>query len=120
MTSRFTIPIYGASVLLVVSDEPYAEIAKLNKKFTTLDDKDFEGSVVGEKGVYAICFKRANLSHGLIAHEVKHLVRSIQEWLGLQISRKTEEYECLLEGWLTDKIYMLLKKDKSLSTLDSK
>lgn len=54
------------------------------------------------------------LSHGIIAHEAKHLTNFIMEARSYKLSFKNDEPECYLLNYIVDKIYLIIKKDKTI------
>jgi hypothetical protein len=111
----FTIPIYRCEVLLVVAEDAVAACKRYKKTFdlAAVDD-DFRAYCVYGNGYFGLFFQAALLDNNSIAHEIKHLVNFIKEHIGDTpcCKEKSDEHDAYLSGYVTERVYGLLKKNK--------
>lgn len=70
---------------------------------------DCSGYVTRDKTpcIYWLVLKRSKLSHGLIAHEVVHLVNMIMADRGFKPDFNNDEAQAYLTEWVTEQIYKI-------------
>lgn len=112
MKKTFKLKILHGSVTVVVSKD-LSKIAKKHKlEFRSDDIKNYDAFVFQAKKNrldYFICFEKNYTSHATIAHEITHLVNYIYRDHGIFHDMDNDEWTAYLTGWLTKKIYKILK-----------
>jgi len=111
INTNFYIPIYRANVRIYLD----SDLKKVAEKFGLKDLSDY-GAVAlrnpWKHKKYIVAFTSAN-DYGLIAHEVVHLKNYIFSDVGQKLDLDNDEAEAYLTGFLFDKIYEFLNKNKS-------
>lgn len=107
----FTVPLYEASVTLVVADDVAKARAKWNSVF---GNEEFSPALVGlvsrSGGVFAVFLNRLHYKNReIVAHEVFHLSHRIGDWCNLNFDETHHEAVAILNGWLVARIFKLLK-----------
>lgn len=125
LRQKFTVPMYGSSVLLSVSDSVRKARARENNflgKFDRTDaddDTDWYGLSCWLPGTtnFGIFFNH-DISHGIIAHEIFHLTHRILDGAEAKFRINNHEPFAYLCQFLSDQVYRILhtKKIKVPST----
>lgn len=112
MKTTFNVPIYNATVHLVISDNIYSDRNKLNKIFGQYDGKDdFEALTSSSSGSLEFgLFFRKNVEISTVAHEVFHLTHRILEWTNCYFSNDEQEQGALLNGYLMNIVIKNINK----------
>jgi hypothetical protein len=123
LKSRFTVPIFGARILLVVADDAVTEFNR-HLRYLDADREEKDGfraltteAYLGRIGVF---FHTAKINHNDIAHELDHARDHILAWIGAtpprpkRIGKKTKEAlaepAAYIRGYLAERFYKLFKK----------
>lgn len=112
---RFVLPIYGANILLSVSPDVYkARRAEslLFGKLSEGEDAEWIGLCASFENRYGVFLRFDCVSHGVLAHEIFHLVHRILGNRDLMFDPQNHEAFAYLSQWLTDEIYARLKKHR--------
>jgi len=112
-TKRIPIPIYFGQLQIVITDN-FTEASKKMKVDHGDVDPDSVGAFVnvsshGNGLDFFTVFFKPDASHGLIAHEVVHLVNGIYSERHMELDKQNDEPQAYLTGWITDQIYKALK-----------
>lgn len=103
MKTTINVPIYNATVYLIISDDVFKERKKMDKVFGSAQADDFEALTSSADGVLVFgLFFRKNVSMSTVAHEVFHLTHRILEWTNCYFSVDEQEQAALLNGYLMD------------------
>jgi len=109
-SAKFYVPIYRANVTVYFAED----LKVIQEKYNTFDLSNF-GAVALRNDKhhkeYIVAFTSEN-DFGLIAHEVVHLKNYIFLDIGQDLDLKNDEAEAYLTGFLFDKIYEFLNKNK--------
>lgn len=106
---EINIPIYQIDFTLVIFETAKdLEWIKDDHIFNTVIDR--EGAVFRYEEDLFIIFNKDCISPGLIAHESKHLVNEIFIEIHHKLSRKNDEPEAYLLGWIVEEIFKCYPK----------
>lgn len=117
IVTKFRIPIYHG-ILRVVLTNDFVESAKKLK----IDDEGHDLSRLGAFVTPSVdkngednftVFFRFDVHHDLIAHEVVHLVNEIYISRSMTLDPNNDEPQAYLTGWVTGRIYEVLKRYRS-------
>jgi hypothetical protein len=111
------VPIYGAHVWVVVDDTLNDAIPRIQRAIPDLkipdDNDDPEGSCLWSDCRFVIFIARRAIVRGsavnTVAHEIHHLTSQIMHWIGHTPVGGYDEPTAYLCGWLTQKVYSVIK-----------
>lgn len=121
LESRFTHPENKAEITVHVAVDVVAAHNSRRRKFNSEKEVgDFRAIAVwAGNRQFALFFKLEELTHNIISHEINHVAKYILEWMDIKPARKRIdkkikdtllEPEAYLTGYLTEKVYKILKK----------
>lgn len=114
LKKKFVIPIYGAKLWIVVSDNVKHERDKMDGVLgNSLMSDEYEGLCSCNYSFFGIFFDKRALEHravNLIAHETFHLTHRIIEWTGANFNEDNHEHGAILHGYLLDLVYREVSK----------
>lgn len=108
------VPIYTGTLFIVDSDSR----KKIKKVIKNFDDKQIyaHSLLFDNKGMtgYGIVlnfnYKKAKITHGVIAHEAYHITSYIAEEHGLEWNVDNDEPLAYLINWVVDQVYLFVKE----------
>jgi hypothetical protein len=110
---KTTVPIYGFDLHLVVAKCPKA----IGEARTALANI-FGPNEVGVEYTGLCCYSGRNFgvflamdkcTHGVVAHEVFHVVCRMMEWIESDLTKDRHEPHAYLLEWVTDWVYQFVK-----------
>lgn len=110
---KFVVPIYDATVYVVVADDLAPE--RRRPEWKSIIGPPLEGiCIVGQvercNGNFVLFLKRTHAKNvEIVAHEVFHIAHRIGDWTNLGFDENHHEGVALLHGWLIQKIFKILK-----------
>lgn len=102
------VPIFGARVQLIVTDDIRSERKKQEHLFGPVDSGTYYLALCSRSGGhnFALFFEPAGLTRRIIAHEIFHLThRILHDWIGAQFDHET--FACL-NGDLHEWVYSIV------------
>ena len=102
---------YNSILTFIVSDDLYKENCSIYKKYkiNSIIDKEVEGLFISpDMNNHYLLIDSKFLTHNTIAHEIFHSVVHITESRDIV----DEEAQCWLAGYITERIYKFLDKNK--------
>jgi hypothetical protein len=105
------VPIYVGRVHIMITEN----FAAAQMKFFGDDSPKVLGSeacVQESKGHNYFVYMRPNITHGILAHEAKHIVNVIFKNCGVKLDVENDEPECFLLGWVVDELHRALNNPK--------
>lgn len=127
------VPLYPTRLGVIVggSEDEIMEALKsegapdyLQLDFDTFDALTItEGVCKDEKGAERFCIyvvfdpKNENFTHGVIAHEVRHVTSSILNRVGYRLDAENDEAEAYLAGWVANFIYSVIDEAGELGNI---
>ncbi len=111
MKKKLTVPIYGAALWLVVTDNVVKERRKWEHLFGPGPiEHDYDALCSHTGGhTFALFFAIKPLCLELVSHEVFHLTHRILEWANSHFDSGHHEQGALLHGYLMKEIITCLK-----------
>jgi hypothetical protein len=112
MKANIFIPIYGATLWIIVTDD----IPKEHKKWEHLFGKGPEDgnyyALASYSGgdTFALFFRRDPITLSIITHEVFHLTHRIMEWASVHFDAEHHEQGALLNAYLMELVCKELAK----------
>ena len=110
------VPLYGARVVLSVSDDVQAARAKEDEMLGKAPEEIWLarcGGLCSWWGLdFGLFFDRDTITHGALAHEIFHATHRILETVGVHFSSDNHEPFTYLCQNLTEQIYWRLHKAK--------
>jgi hypothetical protein len=105
------VPIYNATVWLVIADDIIAERKKFDREFGAGEDYHCRAMCCysPSNGCFALMFDRNQLTAEVLAHEIFHLTHRILEWSDSHFDKDHHEQGCLLCGFLTEWVIKQIK-----------
>lgn len=61
--------------------------------------------------IQRVVFERLGLTFGIVAHESKHVVNSVFEYIGMKLDPINDEAECYLLQWVVNHIHQAIHQD---------
>ena len=111
MKEKITIPIYSATLWVVVADNIKRERKKWDYMFGEDDGKWTALCCYTGNGDFGLFF-RDNATIEDIAHEVFHCTHRVLDWASVKFDKDNHESAALLNGWLMGKVMEVVKKLK--------
>lgn len=110
------VPIYGARVQLIITDDIASERKSQENLFGPIDGACYDALCSRSCGHnFALFFEPEALTHRIINHELFHLTHRILEWVGVPFSSNNHEVFAALHGelatWVFDKIGDSIRPD---------
>lgn len=99
-THTIKIPIYHGYIHISIKN-------KLGKNCSGYVERDNN-----QNCVYWLVLKKSSLSHGLIVHEIVHLVNLIFIDRGIKLDLNNDEAQAYLTEWITTSLYKFFKDKK--------
>jgi len=117
------VPLYPCRLGILI-EEGYNGMNKFLKSQGAkyyLDFKDYIAAVllhgcIKKRGELYDCIyivfniEAGELTHGLIAHEVRHATNGVLNYIGQKLDAENDEVEAYLAQWVTKQVYKALKK----------
>ena len=111
MKKRIILPIYGASIYIVVSPNIYKERMKMADIFGQPPVGNYDAlHSYDECGTFGLFFKSHKVNLTTIAHEVFHLTHGILSWSNANFDMEHQEQGALLNGYLMSWVVKETKK----------
>ena len=108
-------PIYDASIYLVVSDKIGNERKKFDKLFGKYPDEDYRAlHCYDSAGSFGMFFDARYVEYSVICHEVFHLTHRVLDWANTNFDKDHHEHAALLNGYLNAWVINFAKKYKLL------
>lgn len=113
----FTVPIYEATVLVSISDDPLRERATVNSIFGP--GPNVAADVVGglcsssEDGSFGLFLRSDDLGVNTVAHELFHLTMRLAEHYDIKVDVNNHEALAYLHGWVAAEVYKAIDCFKS-------
>lgn len=105
---QIEVPIYRASVFLVVADTAIVARQQQEELFGPIDG-NFDAVVSADgEGNFGIAFGKDCLNADTFAHECLHLTDQILSWVNVRPDFENDEAAALLHGWLSGKLFQQL------------
>ena len=108
VVKKFDVPIYGATVWIIVADNVAEE--RNNKRWTRLFGYDtLQGDYSAlcswnRKSHFGLFFQRGKAGLPSITHEALHLTFTILNWWRIEVSQNHQEAAAALHEWLLPRI----------------
>ena len=104
------LPILDIKYSVFVYDRP----VELQNKFKSIefhpDVEDFNAGVFKHDGRYYLVFlDDGSVTPGVIAHECKHFINLVFEFIHFELDPKNDEMECYFLTYMVDQVYGILK-----------
>ena len=111
---EFVVPIYNASVRVIVTDYIPSARAEYDRIYGESPRDDYVALCAwSSNGECALFFERKRLRKSIVAHEIFHLTHRILEWSnGCQFGESNHEQGAKLCEYLTEKVDDILKNIK--------
>ncbi len=116
MRKTFLIPIFDATVHLIINKDIAGERKKYEYSFGPSPAGDYEALCSYNGHEFALFFK-PNVSIKRIGHEIFHLTHRILEWVEVKFDKDNHETAAYLHGYLMQEILPCLVKAKILDRL---
>ena len=109
------VPLYDSLELaLVVADDLMVgarEVASwINPEDHGIEESDVCLANTDDHGKFVIIFKRGELTHDAIGHEIAHCAGYMMKFLGIKYDPDNDEPFAYLIGWLSDFVYRNIPK----------
>ncbi len=111
---RGKVPIYGASLELVITDD-MEKSQKKNDRWKRLGEQEpnlSAGLTIWAGWNFCIMIDSSYLDHNIIAHECFHATHRIADWSGLKFHKNGHEEFAYLNGFLNNFVHKQLKEWK--------
>lgn len=110
---HFKVPIFEATVLVVVSDSHKQVKAAIDNfvggQYEIEASDDCEAFLQHKRSKFALFFERPTVKKkDVVAHEIFHLTHRILEYREMNFDPDHHELAAMLNGWLTDKVHKIL------------
>ena len=105
------VPIYPLYFTLIVTKDVEKSVKAQQKNFPNYDTSFGEGNqgcAVMHNGHVAIFLDEKWICHGLIAHELSHIITMIEDHLQLRPEKENDEASAYLTDYLTEEVYKML------------
>ena len=105
MVHSLRVPLYGALLYIVVSEDPLSLRKGMSDLFGEAPEDDFEALCsYDNNGTFALFFTPTSLTPSTIAHEIFHLTHRIGSWRYGNFVEAYHEVLADLCGYLTDQV----------------
>lgn len=106
LKTEMMLPLYGARVQLIVTEDIAAERKAQQDLFGPIDGTCYDALCARSGGHnFALFFEPGALCHRIIAHEVFHLCHRILEWVGVPFGPDNHEAFAAVIGELQSWVY---------------
>lgn len=109
LKAEINVPLYGDTLLLVLSADAIKSRKAFNKRFGESTDGQFSGLCSSNGYHFGLFFDALCFNHQLIAHEVFHVTHRILEYNSVTFSTENHEPFAFLCGWITGWVYAVTK-----------
>lgn len=106
------VPIYDTTLLVILTNS----LEGIQEIFPETEDPVYafvQTASIKNKGVICLVLdfdSDYKITHGVVAHESLHASHSILENAGIVADFHNDEADAYLTGWITDKVYKVMKK----------
>jgi hypothetical protein len=128
------VPLYPTRLGVIIGGNEKEVMQFLKKEgvpdYLRLDFDNFdaltitEGVCKDEKGEERFCIyvifdpKNKKFTHGIIAHEVRHITNSILNRIGHVLDAENDETEAYLATWVADFVYYVINESGFLNNIE--
>lgn len=110
VNQRFSVPLYSASVHVVVASD-YKSLFKAMPKFFKDDhDVGFKAMMVFNGHNYGLAFIKEFTTESIISHEVFHLTHWMMNNHGIRFEIDCHEAFAIPDGHLFDRVWKIVRK----------
>lgn len=107
-STKISVPIFGTRFYVV----KYTDKSQLSEYIGTKDVSPLDAFVTYiNEDIHVFFDVNKTESHGIIAHEAKHIVNFIFKEINYLIDMDNDEVECYLLGWVVSEINKVLTQD---------
>jgi hypothetical protein len=111
MNKIFTVPIYNATLWLIVAKDISKARKKMEFAFGPAPQEDYDALCCYNGYRYGLFFTpESSQDVDTIAHEIFHLTHRILDWAGTNFDKAHHEHAALLNGYLTKLVNKELNK----------
>lgn len=101
MNRIYTIPIYNATLWIIVNKDIFKARKRMSCYFGKTPHDDYQALCsYDNNGNFALFFTPSCLTLSIIAHETFHLTHRILDWVGVKFDKNNHEAAALLNGYL--------------------
>lgn len=107
---KLRLPIYNQFTIIIIFTDDIPEQVYKHTKYETEDSYDALVFYRNDKEttVY-VAFDDKTYTQGIIAHECFHIVRIVMDYVGIPLTKESEEAYTYLLGYLVDEVNKLIK-----------
>lgn len=106
LSTEFILPLYGARIQLIVTDDIMSERKKQEHLFGPVEGTCYDALCSRSTGHnYALFFEPNALCHRIIGHEIFHLTHRIMQWVGVPFLDDNHEVFTAVHGELCQWVY---------------
>lgn len=110
VNQRFSVPLYSASVHVVVASDYKSLFKAMPKLFKENDEEDFQAMMLANGNSYGLAFIKEFTTATNVSHEVFHLTHRIMDNQGVRFEIDCHEAFAILHGHLFDKVWKIVRK----------
>lgn len=104
----YKIPIYGGNFNVVFYTK--ADLSLIKTKYNAVDIENYDAVTYYKNKQIHLLFDKNKVTPGIIAHESKHALNYVFEYIGQRLDVNNDEAECYFLSWIVNRVHESCRK----------